>query len=58
MGYEAFGEVDGCAHFFLVQPEGEEPVPSAVTILAAALVDQPETFEQVPTDARDTAVIL
>jgi long-chain acyl-CoA synthetase len=60
-GWTGFSKVDGCRDFFLItaDPAGEAMSPiDGATTFAAAIRDQPATFETVVTAADDTAVIL
>src|SRR5579863_1333554 len=58
-GYSAFKEVAGCKHFFLMtnNPTAQSSIPGTKT-LAELMHGQPTTFETVPTNGDDTAVII
>ncbi|MGN6131628.1 MAG: long-chain-fatty-acid--CoA ligase [Nocardioidaceae bacterium] len=58
-GHTGFEQADGCEHFFLITAElgGESPIDGVETLMQA-LGGQPDTFESVPTEPTDTAVIL
>ncbi len=58
-GYAGFGQAPGCEHFFMitVDPSAPSPIEGTET-MAAALAQQPPTFDTVATDEDDTAVIL
>ncbi|HEX6148446.1 long-chain-fatty-acid--CoA ligase [Nocardioides sp.] len=58
-GYEGFAATDGCRHFFVITADPAAPSPIEGTeTLGQGLAGQPPTFETVPTDEDDTAVIL
>ena len=58
-GYAGFEQTEGCEHFFVItaDPAAASPIEGTET-LGQALAGQPPTFETVPTDEDDTAVIL
>ncbi len=58
-GYAGFEQAPGCEHFFMitVDPSAPSPIEGTET-MAAALAQQPPTFDTVATDEDDTAVIL
>ncbi|MGH3355500.1 MAG: long-chain-fatty-acid--CoA ligase, partial [Nocardioidaceae bacterium] len=58
-GWNGFGQVDGCEHFFLVtgDPAAASPIDGAETF-GAAVAQQPPAFETVVAEPDDTAVIL
>ena len=58
-GYAGFEQTEGCEHFFVItaDPAAASPIDGTET-LGQALAGQPPTFETVPTDEDDTAVIL
>jgi len=58
-GWAGFGEVESCEHFFLItaDPMAASSIEGAETLFAA-IGQQPQAFETVPTDEDDTAVIL
>ncbi len=57
--YEGFGQAEECKSFFVItaDPAGASPIEGAPT-LGQGMHGQPPTFETVPTDEDDTAVIL
>jgi long-chain acyl-CoA synthetase len=63
-GYAGFAQTAGCEHFFVItaDPAAASPIEGTpqhpVETLGQALAGQPPTFETVPTDEDDTAVIL
>ena len=58
-GYAGFEQAPGCEQFFMitVDPSAPSPIEGTET-MAAALAQQPPTFDTVATDEDDTAVIL
>jgi long-chain acyl-CoA synthetase len=58
-GWEAFGQTDGCEHFFVItaDPTAASPIEGTETF-GAAMASQPPTFDSVVTKESDTAVIL
>ena len=58
-GWEGFGQVDGCEHFFLItaNPAAPSPIEGART-LGQLMGTQSPAFDTVMTNADDTAVIL
>src|SRR4051794_37206816 len=58
-GYAGFQEAEKCEHFFVITAalDGESPFEGVET-LGQALGGQAPTFDTVPTDGDDTAVIL
>ena len=58
-GYAGFEQTEGCEHFVVItaDPAAASPIEGTET-LGQALAGQPPTFETVPTDEDDTAVIL
>ncbi|MDI3406215.1 long-chain-fatty-acid--CoA ligase [Streptomyces cavernicola] len=58
-GWAGFQAAEKCEHFFLLtaDPTASSPIAGAQT-LGAALEGRPTTFETVPTEPQDTAVIL
>src|SRR6266436_2423119 len=58
-GYNAFQEVEGCQHFFLMTNNPGTPSSIAgVKTLGDLMGGQPTTFETVATNGDDTAVIV
>ncbi|WP_338089611.1 long-chain fatty acid--CoA ligase [Nocardioides lijunqiniae] len=58
-GFAGFQQAEGCEHFFVVtvDPAADSPLEGAETF-GQAVAGQPTTFDTVPTDEDDTAVIL
>ena len=58
-GHAGFEQADGCEHFWMitVDPTAPSPVEGTET-LGQGIGGQPATFDTVPTDEDDTAVIL
>jgi long-chain acyl-CoA synthetase len=58
-GWQAFNEVEKCEHFFVIPaaPGAESPIDGAESYFSA-IEGQAASFESVPTDGSDTAVIL
>src|SRR6478735_3813123 len=58
-GYAGFQQADGCEHFFIITAGLGDPSPIEGTeTMAGAMGGLPATFDTVPTDEEDTAVIL
>lgn len=58
-GHAGFTQTDGCEHFFVITADPAVPSPIEGTqTLGGAMAAQPPTFETVPTDEDDTAVVL
>ena len=58
-GFAAFSEADAVEHFFLITADAAAPSPiDGAETLGAALTGTGTTFEPVPTEATDTAIIL
>jgi long-chain acyl-CoA synthetase len=58
-GWQAYGDTEGCEHFFLItaDPAAASPIEGAETF-GAAVASQPPTFDTIVTNESDTAVIL
>ena len=58
-GFAAFSKADAVEHFFLITADAAAPSPiDGAETLGAALTGTGTTFEPVPTEATDTAIIL
>lgn len=59
MGHQAFGEVPGCDHFFLIMPQSTDaPAIPGVATLGSLMAGQSPAGQAHATGAEDTAIII